>query len=298
MRLVNTDQGYQYSFTAELTKNFSYGLSGMFAYTYTMAKDITSNPGSSAYSAFSSNTAVGSLNNPGLSYSGFAVPHKLIGNITYRIEYANMFATTISLVYQGFQTGRWSYTYSNDLNNDGISSDLMYIPSTQKELAFAPYKEMSAQSEQAAFWDYVQSNKYLRNNMGKYAERFGQVQPWLHRVDMKLVEDIFSNFGTNRKYTLQFSLDLLNIGNALDNFFYRTGITNEYHGWGAYIYNPLSSYDNVRPLTVVTKGTASQEPVYRLNANSIEEFRTKTYLTKSLSTSSTWGCLMGIRLIF
>jgi len=72
----------------------------MFAYTYTLAKDITANPGSAAYSAFSSNTAVGSLNDPGLSYSNFATPHKLIGNISYRIEYAKHLATTISLVYQ------------------------------------------------------------------------------------------------------------------------------------------------------------------------------------------------------
>ena len=67
--------------TAQLTKNFRNGFSGMFAYTYTMAKDVTSNPGSSASSAFTSNTAVGSLNNPGLSYSNFATPHKLIGSI-------------------------------------------------------------------------------------------------------------------------------------------------------------------------------------------------------------------------
>ena len=136
MQLENTNEGYQYSFTAQLTKNFSNGLSGMFAYTYTMAKDVTSNPGSSAYSAYSSSSAVGSLNNPGLSYSNFATPHKLIGNVSYRIEYAKFFATTISLVYQGYQTGRWSYTYSNDLNNDGMSSDLMYIPTTETELTF------------------------------------------------------------------------------------------------------------------------------------------------------------------
>ncbi len=134
MVLSNTHEGYQFSLTAQLTKNFTNGLSGMFAYTYTMAKDITANPGSAAYSAFSSNTAVGSLNNPGLSYSNFATPHKLIGDISYRIEYANHFATTFSLVYQGYQTGRWSYIYSNDLNGDGISSDLMYIPKTQTEL--------------------------------------------------------------------------------------------------------------------------------------------------------------------
>lgn len=298
MELRNTNKGFQYSFTGQLIKNFTNGLSGMLAYTYTMAKDVTTNPGSNAYSAFSSNTAVGSLNDPGLSYSGFAVPHKVIGNFSYRIEYGKMFATTVSLVYQGYQTGRWSYTYSNDLNGDGISSDLMYIPASKDEINFAPYKNMSATSEQAAFWDYVSSNKYLRNHKGQYAERFGVVQPWLHRLDLKFIEDIYSNLGTNRKYTVQFSIDLLNIGNALDNFFYRTGISREYHNWGAYYYNPLASYDNVRPLTVVTKGTASTEPVYRLNSNSVEEFRTKTFLTPNVNTSSTWGCLMGIRLIF
>ena len=290
IQLENTREGYQYSFTAQLTKNFSKGFAGMLAYTYTMAKDITSNPGSSAYSAYSSNTAVGSLNDPGLSYSDFATPNRLVGNFSYRIEYGKMFATTISLVYQGYQTGRWSYTYSNDLNNDGISSDLMYIPKTANEINFADYTSggntMTAAEQQTAFWNYVNSNKYLSSRKGKYAERFGQVQPWLHRFDMKLLEDIFSNFGTDRKYTLQFSLDMLNIGNLIND------------KWGTYTYNPLASYDNVRPLTVVTKGTATTEPVYRLNATSISDFESKTTLSKSISTSSTWGCLLGIRLIF
>ncbi len=286
MQLENTREGYQYSFTAQLTKNFSNGLSGMFAYTYTMAKDITSNPGSSAYSAFSSNTAVGSLNNPELSYSNFATPHKLIGDISYRIEYAKMFATTISLVYQGYQTGHWSYTYSNDLNNDGISSDLMYIPKAGDELQFATYSGMTPEEQQLAFWNYVNTNDYLSKRKGEYAERFGQLQPWLHRFDAKLLQDIFSNFGTSRKYTLQFSVDFLNIGNLLND------------KWGTYFTNPLASYDNVRPLTVVTKGTATQAPVFRLNASSLDNFAEKTTLSRSNTTGSTWGCLLGIRLIF
>lgn len=286
MQLENTKEGYQYSFTAELTKNFSKGLSGMFAYTYTMAKDITSNPGSSAYSAFSSNSAVGSLNNPGLSFSNFATPHRLIGNISYRIEYAKFFATTISLVYQGYQTGRWSYTYSNDLNNDNMSSDLMYIPKAADEINFVLASGMTAADQQTAFWNYVNSNKYLSSRKGQYAERFGQLQPWLHRFDAKFLEDIFSNFGTSRKYTLQFTVDMLNVGNLLN------------HKWGTYTYNPLASYDNVRPLAVVTKGTNTTAPVYKLNATSLADFTTKTTLSKSISTSSTWGCLLGFRLIF
>jgi hypothetical protein len=286
MVLSNTHEGYQFSLTAQLTKNFTNGLSGMFAYTYTMAKDITANPGSAAYSAFSSNTAVGSLNNPGLSYSNFATPHKLIGDISYRIEYANHFATTFSLVYQGYQTGRWSYIYSNDLNGDGISSDLMYIPKTQDELTFTAYNGMTAVDQQTAFWNYLTRNKYLSSHQGQYAERYGEVRPWIHRFDAKLLQDIFTGFGSDHKYTLQFSVDFLNIGNLIND------------SWGTYPFNPLTSFENVRPLRVNNKGTATAAPVYTLNATSMQDFTAKTTISKDVSTSSTWGCLLGIRLIF
>ncbi len=286
MILSNTSEGYQYSLTAQLTKNFSHGFSGMFSYTYFMAKDLTANPGSAAYSAFSSNTAVGSLNDPALSYSNFATPHQLVAYGSYRIEYANMLATTSSLAYRGFQEGRWSYTYSNDLNNDGISSDLMYIPSSQNDIQFVDHNDMTAAQQAAAFWAYVNDNEYLSQHIGDYAERFGHVRPWIHRFDMKILQDIFSNFGSARKYTLQASLDLLNIGNMIND------------SWGTYSYNPLASYDNVRPLTRVDLPTATTAPTFRLNANSIEEFQEKSQVGKSISTTSTWGALLGLRFVF
>jgi hypothetical protein len=286
MELTNSNQGYQLSLTGQLTRNFRYGLAGMLAYTYTLAKDITANPGSAAYSAFQANTSVGSLNDPELSYSNFATPHKLIGNISYRVEYAQHFATTLSLVYQGYQTGRWSYTYSNDLNNDGMSSDLMYIPATSGELEFADYKDMTAEEQRNAFWNYVNNNEYLSKHKGEYAERYGHVQPWIHRFDAKLLQDIFTTFGSSRTYTLQFSIDVLNLGNLLND------------KWGTYWYNPLASYQNVRPLRVNNAGTSTAAPVYTLNANSLEDFTSKTTISRDVSTSSTWGCLLGIRLIF
>ena len=284
--LTNTDEGYQYSLTAQLTKNFSHGLSGMFAYTYTMAKDVTNNPGSAAYSAYSNNSAVGSLNDPGLSYSNFATPHQLVGFASYRMEYANSLATTISLAYRGFQQGRWSYTYSNDLNNDGISSDLLYIPKTEDELTFVLASGMDPADQAAAFWAYVNANEYLSSRKGQYAERFGHVRPWIHRFDVKVLQDIFSNFGTANRYTLQFSLDLLNVGNMIND------------SWGTYDYNALASFDNVRPLTRVGLGNDTTAPTFRLNANSIEQFEERTTLSKSISTGSTWGALFGVRLIF
>ena len=40
------DKGYQYSFNAILTKKYDFGFTGSIGYTYTMAKDLTANPGS------------------------------------------------------------------------------------------------------------------------------------------------------------------------------------------------------------------------------------------------------------
>ena len=284
--LENTKKGYSYSFTAQLTKNFQKGFAGMFAYTYTMAKDISANPGSSAYSAYSSNTSKGSLNDPELSYSNFATPHKLVGDVSYRIEYAKHFATTVSLVYQGYYTGRWSYIYNNDANGDNIASDLMYIPAAGSELNFVLYNGMTPDQQRAAFMDYVINDKYLNKHRGEYSERFGNLQPWINKFDAKLVQDIFSDFGTSRKYTLQLSLDFLNIGNMIND------------KWGIYQYHPLASYENIRLLRVVSRGTATTAPTYRLNVESIDEWNSKTKLANTLSTSSTWGCLLGIRLIF
>jgi len=289
--LVNTDQGYQYSLTAQLVKNFNKGLSGMLAYTYTIAKDISANPGSSAASAWSSNTAVASLNDPGLSWSNFATPHKLIANVSYRLEYRDNFATTFSLVYQGFQPGRWSYTYSNDQNGDGNASDLIYIPANENDITFvnairSGSLAMTAEQQRVAFWDYVNKNEYLSEHKGEYAERYGHLQPFVHRFDAKIIQDIFSNFGTDRRYTLQLSFDLLNVGNWLND------------EWGAYYFNPLASFENVRLLSVVAKGTATSVPTYNLNANSIDDFTQKTTVSKYVNTSSTWGALFGIRLIF
>ena len=102
----------------------------------------------------------------------------------------------------------------------------------------------------------------------------------------KLVQDVYSNFGTDRRFTLQISVDVLNLGNMIND------------SWGNYVYNPIASYDNVRPLRVNNKGTSTAAPIYTLNASSLDDFAKKTTLSKDVSTSSTWGCLLGIRLIF
>ncbi len=289
--LTNGDEkGYQYALNAVLTKRFINGFYGMFSYTYNYAKDLTANPGSSANSAWSSNSAVNSLNDPGLSYSSFSVPHRLVANVSYEIEYLNHMKTTFSLFYTGYNTGRVSYTVSNDLNGDGNSSDLLYIPSSKDEFIFADIyddkEQISYTKEQQAidFWAYIEGNDYLKSRKGKYAERFGDKKPWLNRFDFKIAQDFFVNLG-NRKYGAQVSLDILNVGNLLKST------------WGVYKKNGIANYDNVRPLTYAGV-TDDKRPIYKVNASTSANFIKNSEWTPDLTTSSTWGMLLGLRVTF
>lgn len=305
MLLTNTDKGFQNSLTAQLTKNMTHGFSGSIAYTWTIAKDITTNPGSTASSAWSSNPAIEYLNDPELSYSSFAIPHRIVANLSYRVEWLKNFATTFALTYTGGAQGRASWVYSNDMNGDGNSSDMMYIPASKNDILFTDlvYKDktagtsttvMTAAQQAEAMWQLVEGNSYLKKHKGEYAKRFGYVEPWHNRWDVKIMQDIFSNFGTNRRFTLQASLDIVNVGNLLNK------------KWGAYKSMGSQSYDNLRPLTF--SKSVNGMPAYTLNVSASSakdnaETLTPKFLknngwSKTLSTGGTWGMQFGLRLIF
>ena len=287
MVLDNSSEGYQTLLTAQLTKNYSNGFAGMIAYTYNISKDVTSNPGSNAYSAWTSNLDAFDLNNPQLSHSNFAVPHRVVGSLSYRVEYLKHLATTFSVYYNGAAQGRYSVAYSNDMNGNGASSDLIYVPRSANELFFVDVPgKMTAAEQGAKFQEYVDGDSYLKERKGKYAERFGKVQPWKNRFDVKILQDIFTHFGTDKRYTLQLSLDIVNAGNLLSK------------DWGLYTRSGLSNnYGVIMPLKYMGLN-AGGGPKYTLNAKDIADFDNKNREINQLSTGSTWGMLFGVRLIF
>ncbi len=293
MVLTNSKEGYAYSLTFQLAKPISKGFSGMIAYTYSGAKDGTSNPGSTASSAWSSNPAVISQNDPGVSYSAFAVPSRLVGSITYHKEYLNHLGTSVSIFYQGSSQGRLDYIYSNDMNGDGNTADLMYIPKDASEIIFDDipakgtpgtagyFAGFTAAEQGTAFTNYVAQDDYLSKHKGEYAERYGVVMPWVNRFDVKILQDVFMKFGAT-KHTLQISLDLLNVGNLLNS------------NWGIYKKQSLGTYDIT--LLKYSKTGTDGIPHYQMNYTG-SALPTSTY-TPVLSTSSTWGAQIGIRYTF
>ncbi len=289
--LQNNNTGYQASFTAQLKKEFAFGLDAMLAYTYNIAKDETENPGDAAYSAWSNNLYVDNMNAPGISYSKFAVPHRLVGSLSYRVDYLKHFATTVSLFYTGSHQGRGSYIFARDVNGDRLAKDLLYIPKAgdRTSVPFADTNNMTAEDQAKAFEAFIQSEPYLKKISdagGGFAGRFAVLEPWINRFDLKLAQDIYSNFGTDRRYTMQLSLDVINVGNLLNP------------NWGVYkTYGLPTSYGNISVLTT-DRAHKPEVPKYLLNAKSIEDFQAKTQWKNDVKVSSTWGMLFGLRFIF
>ncbi|MCF6269586.1 MAG: TonB-dependent receptor [Melioribacteraceae bacterium] len=219
--LDNTDEGYQYSLTAKLRKNFSPFAFASVAYTYSQSKDITSSPGEIAADAFQLNPVVGNNNTPELSYSDWGMDHRFIGYGSWKFVYGGSFATTISIFFETGSGTRFSYVYAGDVNNDGIwqNNDLIYVPRDASEINLVPTDASDTRTPEE-IWNqlnsYIEQDDYLSTRRGDYAERNGAVSQWFNQLDLRILQDFALNIGDN-KHTFQLSLDFLNIGNMLNS---------------------------------------------------------------------------------
>ncbi|GAC1586299.1 MAG: carboxypeptidase regulatory-like domain-containing protein [Hymenobacter sp.] len=221
--LENTNQGYQYSLTGQLRKEFANGFYATAAYTYAQAKDLTSNPGEIAGDAFQRLPVAGSPNQPQLAYSDFGLQHRVIAAVGRRFAYAHdRLATTLGFFFEAGQGNRFSYTYAGDLNRDGIvGNDLLFVPATRDQINLIPYKNaagqvVSADQQYQQLDAYIRQDAYLSTRRGQYAERNGALSPWYTQLDAKLMQDFTLTTSGGKKNTLQLSLDILNLGNLLN----------------------------------------------------------------------------------
>ncbi|HEY9341668.1 MAG TPA: carboxypeptidase regulatory-like domain-containing protein [Hanamia sp.] len=287
--LENTKKGYSFSSTAQLSKSFSKGFFGSVAYTYTLATEVSPNPGSQATSAWQSIINRGTPNDEELYNSAYSVPHRVVGNLSYRLEYANHFATTFSLYYEGANQARYSYIINGDLNNDGnSSSDLMFIYAKGADVPFVNQTQTiggvtsvkyTVAQQQEAYDQLIANTPYLKKHAGQYAERNSALTPWYNRVDARLLQDFYVRTGAT-KHTLQFSVDVINLPNLLNK------------DWGIrdlYVLN--------NPLTRKSSAGAGS-PTYNLAENSTTKQLITTPFQKNTSFSTTWGMQLGLRYIF
>lgn len=284
--LENIKQGGSFVLTTQLSKSFSKGFYASLAYNYTLALEGAPNLGSQPASVWSAIFTSKTQNDIETAYSGFAVPHRVVGNLSYRFEYLKALATTVTLYYEGSSQGNYNYIYNGDINNDGNSADLMYIPNNPSEIQFSTFTSggntYTPQQQSDAFFNFVAQDKYLNKHKGQNAERNAARYPWYNRMDLNFQQEVFKNIGKT-KNTLQFNVSVVNFLNLIN------------HDWGI---RKLYVVNNPLKLVTVTNGI----PTFNLATftppgASQSRLVDRTFINQN-TTSTTWGIQLGVKYIF
>ncbi|MGB0524257.1 MAG: TonB-dependent receptor [Flammeovirgaceae bacterium] len=269
---TNSDKGYSINVTYEVKRNWKNGWFTSLAYNYLDAREVSSIEAEISGDAFQRNPALGNVNQDVLSHSLYGNKHRFVGLANKTFKYAgDKLATTISVFFEYAQGGRFSYTYSGDINGDfSPLNDLLYIP-TDAEIDQMTFDETQATTaaQRTALKAYIAQDDYLSENRGEYAERYAILSPWYSRWDIRLLQDFQIASGNK----LQLSLDLLNAGNFISS------------SWGVRQFPT-----NTQPIGVSVDNNG--DPTYSFDTNLTNSF------TNDFSLLSRWQLQIGLRYIF
>ena len=283
--LDNTSSGYNLNLTAQLRKSFNFGLNASLSYSFTEAKNKFKST-EIASVLFSESPVQGDPNRPGLSNSEFGNRHRFVGGATYTHRWSENLATHFGMFLEvaegntffGAGGNRYSYTYSGDVNGDGFSNDLIYIPrdaTDPNEIVFADNGTQTAAQQAQAFESFIRQDDYLSSHRGQIAKRFGALNPWFSDIDLRILQD-FSITAGRSKHTFQLNLDILNLGNLLNDH------------WGV---RKVASSSATSPLKLVEMQDAA-------NGDKVPVFNfvgpTKTFIDDP-NLNSRWQIQLGLR---
>lgn len=270
---TNTNVGYSFNASVQIQRNWANGLFTRIGYNFLDAQDASSIEAEISSDAYDRNPAFGNVNQAVLAPSLYGNRHRVVGTAYKTFEYGNNFATTVAVFFQYAKGGRFSYTYSGDINGDASGlNDLIYIPTPAEveEMNFSG--EPTEQAVQASALEaFIAQDEYLSSNRGSYAEKYAVLSPWYSNWDLRVLQDFGFKAG-NRVHKFQVSLDILNVGNMFSS------------SWGV-----RQLPVNTQPIGVqVTDGT----PTY-----SFDPSLTRTF-TNDFSLLSRWQAQIGLRYIF
>ena len=268
---TSENSGRSLNVSAEIKKMFKSGWYVTLGYNYLDAQDISSIEAEISGDAFDRNGAVGNVNQAVLNPSLYGNRHRFIGTANKSFEYGGKWRTTISLVGEVAEGGRYNYTYAGDANGDGSAlNDLIYIPRASELINYTFAGSAIVQELQKfAFNDFINQDPYLSSRRGTYAERNAALSPWWTRLDVRILQDLMIN-----DKTFQFSLDILNVGNMISS---DLGVRKL----------PL----NTQPIGV-SVSPATLEPTYTFDISQKETF------IDDFSLLSRWQMQIGVRYIF
>ncbi|PCJ93439.1 MAG: TonB-dependent receptor [Flavobacteriaceae bacterium] len=265
---TNSDKGRIINASLKAQKTFDGGLYTMLAYSHLNAKDVNSIEAEITSDAFAGNPVSGNVNDDVLGYSKYGDTNRFIGVASKRWNYGkDKWSSTLSTFFEYAQGGRFNYTYGGDINADGSSlNDLLYVP-TSSEIGQMTF---SGAGQGAAFDEFISQDDYLSGRRGQYAERYAALAPWRGKWDMKFIQEL--KVGGNN--AIQFSIDVLNIGNLINSNWGLTQIPN-----------------SIQPIGV-SVDAATSVPTYTFDGALTETFGYDSSLL------SRWQAQFGMRYIF
>lgn len=285
--LTNTRKGYGYTANLTLKAQPLRNLHLMAAYTHTESKAVSGMPGSNAGSAWSALYTVNGSNLNTVQRTGYVMPDRVIASVDWTVpQRKEGWATHYSIFYEGSTPGGYSYTYNNDMNGDGSSYDLIYIPKSKDEIHFVDQTlsdgtVKTADQQAEDFWAFVNHDKYLKRHKGEYAESYAARAPWMNTFDLRIAQDFGIRTARGNRHTLTVSLDFSNIGNMLNS------------NWGS----PKTTLLNSGKFLSYKGKTSDNVPQYTLCYDSEGKAPYDVWSYTS-SVNSTWKLQLGVRYTF
>jgi hypothetical protein len=122
------------------------------------------------------------------SRSDFEVRDRLQFTYTREFEFRKGWRTAASVYYEGRTGNPYSFTYSGDLNGDGVNgNDLVYVPRDAADPVMN-FSGLNA-SQVGAYFAFI-NNSELGKYKGGYAPRNAFRQPWQNRLDLRFTQKI------------------------------------------------------------------------------------------------------------
>ncbi len=297
----NTNKGNTYTLTAQIRKNFNFGLYTSLAYTYGSARSVfdgTSSQNSSQWNYLVSSPVPN--NDAQLGISDFDMGSRIVGMISYQKEYIHHLKTSLSIFYNGQSGHRVSYIYDDyygAFTNEAYQGpELIYVPKDQNDIrlgyidpgtkAVVEYNASSPefQAMYKDLNDFIQGNDYLKTRRGKYTQRNGSRLPWENILDLHFAQDLYVDM-VDKRQTLQLTFDVFNLGNLINK------------DWGRRYYADNNNISLIHFVGMEADPNSGQEtiPVFSFQKpkNDIPYF-----INDSGLTSSRWQAQIGLKYFF
>ena len=222
--LSNTDQGYRYSITAQISKTYPFGFNFMTAYTYGESKDITNGIRNSMESNWQLNQSL-TPNDPKLANSNFDIRHRIVSNLGYQIALTkkNTLSTNLYFNAQSGNPFTWGFVNAT-IANDPQAAGLAYIFKDVAEASryigtvtgSGSSQVFTTNAQQVQdFENFINNNEYLKNRRGNFTERNGDHTPWNIQADIRIMDEYKFKVGKNF-HSIQFSVSIINVGNLIN----------------------------------------------------------------------------------